>query len=77
MRIYETWKASPSKRMAGIINYESKLGLYSTKALKMFAARIVTVKIDLLALLLRVKMEGVTIVGISSPARSNTLLGFA
>ena len=68
---------APSKRMAGIIKDESKLGLYSTKALKMFAARIVTVKIDLLALLVRVKKEGVTIVGISSPARSNTLLGFA
>ncbi len=70
-------KHAPSKRLLSIIKDEEKLGLYSTKALKVFATNVVNAKNDLLALLLKVKKERVTIAGVSSAARSNTLLGFS
>lgn len=67
----------PSARIAEIIKEEEKLGLYSTKALLAFAKQVIAAKNDLLALLLKTKKTGATIVGISSAARSNTLLGFS
>ncbi len=65
-----------SARVAELIKEEELLGLYSTEALREFGMRVITAKNDLLALLLKVKKTGATIAGISSAARSNTLLGF-
>lgn len=67
----------PSEHIAEILREEEKLGLYNTKALLTFAERVITAKNDLLALLLEVKKTGATIAGVSSAARSNTLLGFS
>lgn len=69
-------KHKASARVAELIKEEELLGVYSTKALREFGERIIMAKNDLLALLLKVKKTGATIAGISSPARSNTLLGF-
>ena len=67
----------PSERVREIMREEERLGLYDTAALRAFATRVVNAKNDLLALLLKVKKTGATIVGVSSAARSNTLLGFS
>lgn len=69
-------KHKPSPRVAEILIEEEKLGLYDEKSLLAFAERVVSAKNDLLALLLKVKKTGATIAGVSSAARSNTLLGF-
>lgn len=69
-------KHKPLPRVAEILADEEKLGLYDQKALLAFAERVVSAKNDLLALLLKVKKTGATIAGVSSAARSNTLLGF-
>lgn len=65
-----------SLRVSELLKEEELLGLYSTKALREFGAQVVKAKNDLLTLLLGVKKTGATIAGISSSARSNTLLGF-
>ncbi len=67
----------PSERVREIIREEEKLGLYDTKSLRAFGERVISAKNALLTLLLKVKNEGGTIAGISSAARSNTLLGFS
>ena len=67
----------PSERIGEILREEEKLGLYDTKTLFAFGEKVIAAKNDLLALLLKVKKTGVTIAGVSSAARSNTLLGFS
>ena len=67
----------PSERIGEILREEEKLGLYDTKTLLAFGEKVIAAKNDLLALLLKVKKTGVTIAGVSSAARSNTLLGFS
>lgn len=59
-----------------LINTEEKAGLYDSDKLQEFAKNAVKVKYDLLILLLKCKKDGARIVGIGSPARANTLLGF-
>ena len=66
----------PAARVAEILKEEEALGLYDTKTLRAFGERVISAKNDLLALLLSVKKTGATIAGVSSAARSNTLLGF-
>ncbi len=70
-------KHSPSARVAQILKEEIALGLYDTKKLREFGQRVILAKNDLLALLLSIKKSGATIAGVSSAARSNTLLGFS
>ncbi len=70
-------KHTPSKRVMEILKEEERLGLYDTKSLRAFGERVISAKNDLVALLLKIKKEGATIAGISSAARSNTLLGFS
>jgi hypothetical protein len=55
---------------------EKALGLHEEKVFREFASRALAAKNDLMALLLKIKKAGKTIVAISSPARSNTLLNF-
>ena len=66
-----------SKRGKELMAAEVKAGMYNTKKLKEFAAHVHGAKNDLMALLLKLKKEGKTIAGLTSSARSNTLLGFA
>lgn len=67
--------AKRSPHIAQLISAEKKAGLYELTVLRNFAAQAVSAKHDLLALLIRCKKKG-RIVGIGSPARSNTLLNF-
>jgi 2-polyprenyl-3-methyl-5-hydroxy-6-metoxy-1,4-benzoquinol methylase len=71
-----------SERLKQLIAEEEKAGLYDLKALQLFADRVGSVKNDLVALLLAVKKEKTAsgksprIVGLGSPARSNSLLNY-
>ncbi len=69
-------KHKVSARVSELLKEEERLGLYSTKALCEFGVRVIMAKNNLLSLLLEIKKAGATIAGISSAARSNTLLGF-
>lgn len=70
-------KHAQSKRVKELITKEEKAGLYDIEKLRAFAKQAVEAKHALLALLITCKQEGGRIVGIGSPCRSNTLLGFS
>jgi SAM-dependent methyltransferase len=69
-------KRIQSERVKEIIATEEKVGLYDSKKLADFADKVINAKRDLVSLLLSLKKQGSTLVGLSSAARSNTLLGF-
>ena len=78
IRVYaKKGKLPSSKRVKDLIKEEEKAGLYNEKTLENFARKIYSAKNDLLALLLKCKKDGAHIVGLTSSARSNTLLGFS
>lgn len=66
---------SPSPRVAQLIAEEERAGLYDAEALAGFAARAVTAKQGLMALLLDCRAKG-RIAALGSPVRANTLMGF-
>lgn len=66
-------RASP--RIRTLIAAEEKAGLYDEHALRNFAKRIQNAKHDLVSLVLACRKKG-RVVGVGSPARSNTLLGY-
>lgn len=69
-------KRTTSARVKEILSAEEKAGLYDYSSLLGFANKVINAKRDLVALLLDIKKKGGRIVGLSSAARSNTLLGF-
>jgi len=69
-------KRTQSKRVREIITAEEVASLYDAKKLVVFANKVINAKRDLVTLLLSLKKQGATLVGLSSAARSNTLLGF-
>src|SRR3989344_5183689 len=77
IRVYAKKGSHPmSARAKTLIAAEEKAGLDSKVGLQKFAKKVLTAKRDLLALLLDCKKKGASIVGVTSSARSNTLLGF-
>ncbi len=72
----KTGKHPMSPRVRKLIEAEKRAGLYDDKKLHQFAKKIYRAKTDLLALLLQCKKGGKHIAGLTSSARSNTLLGF-
>ncbi len=77
IRVYAKLGKHPmSIRARKLIQAEERAGLYNEKKLRAFGERAYKAKIDLLSLLLKCKKEGANIAGLSSSARSNTLLGF-
>ncbi|MBI4224897.1 MAG: class I SAM-dependent methyltransferase [Candidatus Sungbacteria bacterium] len=70
-------KHAPSVRVKELMKKEKEAGLYDIKKLREFAADAVGAKHELLRVLIECKQTGGRIVGIGSPCRSNTLLGFA
>lgn len=58
------------------ITKEEEFGLYKMEELNEFAGRVKKQRLDLLQLLLSLKKEGKKIVGISAPAKGNTLLNY-
>ncbi len=69
-------KRKQSMRVKELIKQEEKMGIYDAKFWKEFKKQVMAVKNDLLTLLLQCKKGGGKIVGLTSSARSNTLLGF-
>ena len=65
-----------SDRAKELIAEEEKAGLYNEKVLMDFSKKIYITKNDLMTLILKCKKDGSRIVGLTSSARSNTLLGF-
>jgi len=55
---------------------EDDFGLYKEEILNLFAKRVQKQRIDLITLLLSLKKEGKRIVGVSAPAKGNTLLNY-
>jgi hypothetical protein len=77
IRVYaKKGKLPLSARAKKIIEDEEKAGLYDEKVLIEFAKKIHAAKNDLMSILLSCKKEGARIVGLTSSARSNTLLNF-
>lgn len=78
IRVYAKKGQHPmEKRVRDLIKAEEKAGIYHYKTLVAWGQEIQKVRNDLLALLLKCKKSGARIVGMGSPARSNTLLGFS
>lgn len=60
----------------GFVSEEGSFGLYSHEKLRNFAGRVLSHKKNLIDLLLNLKKQGKKIVGISAPAKGNTLLNY-
>ena len=69
-------KQEQSRRVKELIEQEEKMGIYDEKFWKKFRKQVMEAKNDLLTLLLQCKKGGGRIIGLTSSARSNTLLGF-
>jgi hypothetical protein len=65
-----------SARAKKLMAEEVSAGLYKPQTWKAFGERMIAAKHDLTALLIDCKKKGGGMVGIGSPARANTLLGF-
>ena len=65
-----------SPQVERMIEDEERIGLYSPKRLKDFAGQVRDHKKNLIDLLLNLKKQGKKIVGISAPAKGNTLLNY-
>ena len=65
-----------SARAKKLLAAEKKAGLDTKVGLRKFTQKVLIAKRELLALLLECKKKGARIVGVTSSARSNTLLGF-
>lgn len=78
IRVYaKKGKHQASNNVNKLIKAEEAAGLYDIKKLKEYGQRMINAKKELLALLLNCQKKRARIVAIGSPARSNTLLGFA
>jgi hypothetical protein len=78
IRVYAASKKQfkKSSNIETMLNLEKKLNLSSIETYKKFANRVYENKSDLLSMLEKIKSSGKTIVGISAPARSSTVLNF-
>lgn len=59
-----------------LMTLEESLGVYGMEPYRRFAARVQKAKEDLLALVLQLKSQGKTVVGIGCPGRSATLVNY-
>ncbi|VVB98583.1 Uncharacterised protein [uncultured archaeon] len=65
-----------SKGLEALLKMEDEMGLYSPAAYDKFAAEVLALKKELLALLMKLKAEGKSIAAYGAPAKGNTLLNF-
>jgi len=76
IRVFAMKGSRPAnKKVRQLIAEEEQLGLYDLKTLKTFTQKAIQAKRDLIHLVLECAKNG-KVVGLGSPARSNTLLGF-
>jgi len=77
IRVYAKKGNHPmSKRVKELVAAEEKAGLYDMRAQKEFAEKVAAAKRDLMTLLFKIKKSGARVVGLTSSARSNSLLGY-
>ena len=78
IRVYAALKEkfTKSENVQKILEYEERLKLSSIETYQEFARKIYDNKTKLVSLLSKIKADGHKIVGISAPARSNTILNF-
>lgn len=76
IRVYATKKKQSVKlSVKALVAAEEKQGLYNMESLRGFAARAAQAKRDIVSLVLECRKKG-RVVGLGSPARANTLLGY-
>ena len=76
LRVF-TAKNRPSQKSVGLIlDKEKKMGLLKFATYQKFAQRVKENREDLIAILLKLKKQGKTIVGYGAPAKGNTLFNF-
>ena len=78
IRVYAALKErfTKSENVQKILEHEERLKLSSIETYQEFARKIHDNKTKLISLLSKIKADGHKIVGISAPARSNTILNF-
>ncbi|MCH8003544.1 MAG: class I SAM-dependent methyltransferase [Nanoarchaeota archaeon] len=78
LRVYTNKKGKHdiSPNIQEFIEKENKMKLYSLSTLKKFAEDVKKHRNDLVSLLLNLKKQGKTIVGVGAPAKGNTLLNY-
>jgi len=78
IRVYVALKErfTKSENVQKILEHEERLKLSSIETYQEFARKIHDNKTKLISLLSKIKADGHKIVGISAPARSNTILNF-
>ena len=78
IRVYVALKEkfTKSENVQKILEHEERLKLSSIETYQEFARKIHDNKTKLISLLSKIKADGYKIVGISAPARSNTILNF-
>jgi hypothetical protein len=78
LRVYigKKGKRDISPHVQEFIEKENKMKLYSIDTLKKFAEDVKKHRNSLVSLLLELKKQGKTIVGIGAPAKGNTLLNY-
>ncbi|MBX4201233.1 class I SAM-dependent methyltransferase [Candidatus Parcubacteria bacterium] len=65
-----------SSRVRELLDLEETSGIYTKEVLDLFATRVKKHKEDLLALLQDLKSKGKKVIGISAPAKGNTILNY-
>ena len=65
-----------SRRLASLLKLESDMGLCSPNSYAAFSQRVQQHRIELCALLSKLTSQGKRIVGVSAPAKGNTLLNY-
>ena len=77
MRYYIGHKGEhPVKKSVNACLAEEEKELYSEKKLKNFASKVKKQKFDLMSLIMDLKKQGKTVVGVTAPAKGNTLLNY-
>lgn len=78
IRVYAAKKGAHqiAPSVSSLMVEEVKAGLYQTKTFLDYAQKVKHIKLELLNLIVRLKQDGKTIVGIGAPAKGNTLLNY-
>lgn len=74
--ISKKWKKSISKNVENFLELEEESGVYKKEILNQFSNKVKKHKKEFLDFLLDLKKQGKKIVGISAPAKGNTLLNY-
>jgi hypothetical protein len=74
IRLWARPSGTPTQRVSDVLALEKAAGLHEISGYVDFAARVATVRRDLLGFLIRAAEEGRTVVGYGAPGKGNTLL---